>query len=240
MCFSYSVNFNADAMQSRLQLDDIPLPASGFFFSAFSHPILPVIVKQNNKLVAESMQWGLIPSWTKDETAANEMSKLGFNARGETMDEKPMFRNAFKQQRCLIPASGFFEWKTVRNKKYPYFISPTDNDSFLFAGLFEMWTNKETGEIIKSYAIITSQPNPLMKEIHNVKQRMPFILKDSQISDWLGNDPEIAKNLLSPYPQELMKAHTVSPLASSASSDRNIVLVQQKYHYPELEQELLF
>ena len=119
MCFSYAVNFDKEALQSRLQLDDLMIPESGFFFSAFAWPKLPVIVSENDKLTATVKQWGLIPSWAGDEKKASELRNLAFNAKGETMAEKPMFRNAFKHSRCLIPASGFFEWRELNKKKYP-------------------------------------------------------------------------------------------------------------------------
>jgi len=239
MCFSYSVNFNADALQSRLQLDEIILPASGFFFTAFTYPNMPVIIAEGNKNKMVSKEWGLIPTWAKDENNAIEMRKLAFNAKGETVDSKPMFRHAFKEGRCVIPAAGFYEWREVNKKKYPYYIFPKDHSFFLFAGIAETWTNQETGEIHDTFSIVTSPANNLLSMIHNSKKRMPLILDDKEASVWMTAAPETPLTLVKPYQDEKMEAYTIGPLASKARNDRNVLEVQDKYVYAELEQKLL-
>ncbi|MBL7811811.1 MAG: SOS response-associated peptidase [Bacteroidetes bacterium] len=239
MCFSYSVNLKADRLQSRLDLPEVVLPQSGYFFSGFSYPLLPVIVANGN-LHMTTMHWGLIPGWVKDEKQALEMRKLTLNARGETMHTKPMFRHAFQRHRCLVPAAGFYEWRDFNKKKYPYYVFPANDDCFLFAGIFDVWTNRESGEEISSYSIITCEANALMSVIHNSKLRMPLILEDSDIQTWLHGTPDECLKLVKPYPDEHMMAHTLSPIASQARADRNTPEVQEKYVYPELEQNLLF
>lgn len=240
MCFSYAVNFNKDALQSRLQLEDIMLPESGFFFSGFTYPLLPVIVSQNQVLKSELKQWGLIPSWAKDEKQAEDLRKLGLNARGETVGEKPLFRSAFKKGRCIIPAAGFFEWREVNKKKYPYFIYPTKDPAFLFAGISDNWVNPETGEIVASYSIVTSPPNGLLSMIHNIKLRMPLILEYQEVDQWLHGEEKEAMRLVKPASENMMSAHTISKLASSPTNNRNIPEVQEEYFYPELENKTLF
>jgi putative SOS response-associated peptidase YedK len=152
------------------------------------------------------MRWGLIPYWIKD------MKKLPVlnNARAETVAEKPAFRQSFRQRRCLIPASGFFEWKTEGRRKQPYFISSRDGAPFSFAGVWETW-DSDTGETKESCAIITTECNALMQPIHD---RMPVILSQDTWDTWL--DPnlrrdEILLSLLKPFDADRMQAWPVTP-----------------------------
>lgn len=234
MCFSYSVNFNAEALKSRIQLDEIMIPESGFFFNGFTYPFLPVIISQDTKNICIYKHWGLIPGWAKDEAQAAELKKLGLNAKGETVSQKPMFRHAFSHGRCLVPASGFYEWREVNRKKFPYFIYPPNHGVFLFAGIAERWVNRETGEETDTYCIVTCEANSLLKMIHNQKQRMPLILDDEGCETWLRGSGEAALALVKPCAENLTAAHTISPLASSVRSDRNVPEVQREYQYPEL------
>src|SRR5690606_37129173 len=110
------------------------------------------------------LRWGLVPAWAKDESIGNKLS----NARSETVHEKPSFRNALKKRRCLIPANGFYEWKTVAGKKRPYYIQFQDERPFAIAGLWERWGRGEAP--LETATLITTAPNALMETIHN---RMP-------------------------------------------------------------------
>ena len=123
------------------------------------------------------MKWGLIPSWAKDATIGNKLT----NARGETVAEKPSFRSAFKTRRCIIPASGFYEWKTIRGVKYPWYITFKSGEPMALAGLWETWHPNE-GETVESCCIITTDANKLMEPIHD---RMPVILDIEQWKTWL-------------------------------------------------------
>lgn len=240
MCFSYAVNFNAEALKSRLLLEDIILPSSGFFFSGFTWPTLPVIVGEGNKLNATAMQWGLIPSWTKDENQALELRKLSLNAKGETVAEKPMFRKAFQSGRCVIPALGFYEWREVNKKKYPYFIQDVQHEFLLFAGISEAWINPDSGEEIHTYSIVTSAANKLMEMIHNTKKRMPLILELNEANTWVFGNENEALNLVKPCRESMLEAYTINNLVSRAQSDRNVPEVQEKWGYPELNIQTLF
>ena len=150
------------------------------------------------------VRWGLIPNWAKD-------AKIGYsliNARADTVAEKPAFRSAFKRRRCLIPADGFYEWQATGTKvKQPYFIRMMDQEPFAFAGLWEEWTPE--GEEIQSCSIITTDPNELMKPIHN---RMPAILSANDYTAWLDPEelPDTLKGLLHPYDLGQMEAYPVS------------------------------
>ncbi len=163
---------------------------------------------------ADAFKWGLIPSWAKDHKIGNRL----INARGETLAEKPSFRTAFKRRRCLIPATGFYEWQ--RNSdgrtKTPMYIAPKSGTPFAFAGLWESWHSPE-GQHIQSCTIITTEPNDLMAPIHN---RMPVILQADAYNLWL--DPEERtdlQDLLVPYSPQEMIAHPVSTLVNSPIND---------------------
>ncbi|SET64066.1 Putative SOS response-associated peptidase YedK [Nitrosospira multiformis] len=151
------------------------------------------------------MRWGLIPYWIKD---VKKLPVLN-NARAETVAEKPAFRQSFRQRRCLIPASGFFEWKTEGRRKQPYFISSRDGTPFSFAGIYETWVT-DTGEAKESCAIITTECNALMQPIHD---RMPVILSKDAWDTWLDPDlrtDEILLSLLKPCDENRIQAWPVT------------------------------
>jgi putative SOS response-associated peptidase YedK len=151
------------------------------------------------------MKWGLIPSWAKDPLIGNKLA----NARGETVAEKPSFRTAFRTRRCIIPASGFYEWKTEGGKKNPWFISLKSGEPLAMAGIWETWRS-EAGESIETCCIITTDGNELMQPIHD---RMPVILDGNQWREWLSpkeRQPERLLNILRPYNSDGMQAWPVS------------------------------
>ena len=137
------------------------------------------------------------------------------NARAETVAEKPTFRQSFRQRRCLIPASGFFEWKTEGRRKQPYFISSRDGTPFSFAGIWETWIT-DAGETKESCAILTTECNALMQPIH---ERMPVILSPESWDAWLDHNlrkDEILLSLLKPFDADRMQAWPVSPAVGKA------------------------
>jgi putative SOS response-associated peptidase YedK len=161
------------------------------------------------------MQWGLIPSWSKDRKIGNKL----INARAETLAEKPSFRNAFKRRRCLIIADGFYEWQKLEKCKQPYYIKMQDGKLFAFAGLWENWKSLE-GEEITSCTIITTSANSLMEPIHD---RMPVILSPEDCDRWLDSsvsDTKLLQNLLTPYNSDEMQAFPVSSTVNSPANDR--------------------
>lgn len=160
------------------------------------------------------LKWGLIPSWSKDPFIGNHM----INARSETVDLKPAFRSALKHRRCIVPASGFYEWRAVEGKKHPLYITLKDNSLIMFAGIWDHWKNPE-GAVIESFSILTTSSNELIKPLHD---RMPVIL-DPQYKDiWLDSelaDPEQLKPLFKPYPSGQMEMYPVSDLVNSPKND---------------------
>ena len=156
---------------------------------------IPAIINQEgmNKLVC--FRWGLIPSWSKDPSMASRL----INARSETVDKKPSFRDAFQKRRCLIVADGFYEWKKEDNRKVPFYFYLKSNRPFGFAGLYEKWMSSDKEEI-NTCTIITTTANELVAPVHD---RMPVILSKEEEQVWLNGkmiDSSRLLSLLKPYP----------------------------------------
>jgi putative SOS response-associated peptidase YedK len=158
----------------------------------------------------DTLRWGLIPNWAKDPKVAYKT----INARAETVDSAPSFRQAFRKRRCLVPVDGFYEWKKVPGGKIPYSISMKDDSPFVFAGLWEGWKDPANGEWLHTCTIITGEPNEFVREIHN---RMPVILREEHHESWLSG--EAGKEVLVPYPAERMKAWPISSRVNSPKND---------------------
>ena len=157
----------------------------------------PVVWQPRGSREVLNARWGLIPRWV-DKPADFKASM--FNARSETLTEKASFKRPFKSQRCLVPASGFYEWRKVGGDKQPFYIRREDGSPFAFAGLYDCW-QKDDQELY-SYTIITASPNALMKNLHN---RMPVILAPEHFDAWLDADSESGdlESLLKPYKRQL-------------------------------------
>jgi putative SOS response-associated peptidase YedK len=152
-------------------------------FNGFTHPKTPVITAQEPQFL-QLFNWGLLPNWAKDASFA----KNTLNAKLETLHEKPSFSH-YTHQRCLILSNGFFEWhwQDAKGKnKQAFHVHLPNNALFAFAGLWNAWIDKQTGEIRPTYTIITTAANELMERIHNTKKRMPLVLSASQGKHWLG------------------------------------------------------
>ena len=178
-----------------------------------SQPV--VIVRQDDSAQRElaTVSWGLIPSWAKDPTISHSL----INARGETVAEKPSFRAAFKHRRCIIPASGFYEWVAVDGTKQPWYIKGVEDRPLSLAGLWENWQSPD-GSVIETCSIITTTANELMAPIHD---RMPVILSPESIASWLGltTGPDELKELLRPCAPDVLTAYTVSNLVNNPKFD---------------------
>lgn len=140
------------------------------------------------------LRWGLVPSWSKDAAAGTRM----INARSETAAQKPYFRNAFRSRRCVVPATGFFEWKGEPGRKQPFAITAADQPLFAFAGLWESWHDKSEPQApaLETFTILTTEPNEAVAAIHD---RMPVILPADRVQDWLTATSAAAQALLAPY-----------------------------------------
>ena len=164
---------------------------------------MPVLRLEDGELVAERMRWGLVPFWAKDLKIGASM----INARREGITEKPAFREAIRRRRCLVPASGFYEWLKLAHGKQPMHIRRRDGKPFAFAGLWEQWRGPDGP--VRTYSIVTTEPNALMEPIHN---RMPVILDQRDEARWL--DPsaplDVLGALLEPCLPEALEAFPVN------------------------------
>jgi putative SOS response-associated peptidase YedK len=168
------------------------------------------------------LRWGLIPFWAKDRKIGYKM----INARAESVADKPAFRAAFRQRRCLIPATGFFEWSHKNKTKQPYFIRLKDSNILAFAGLWEHWVGKD-GEVIDSCTIITTDAN---KTVGNIHDRMPVIIEPELYDRWLDPGAE-DKNLLAlftPFPDKKLLAYPVGIEVNNPKNDNPNCLVEMK------------
>ena len=160
------------------------------------------------------MRWGLIPAWANDPAKARQP----INAKAETAAEKPMFRDAFRRRRCLVPADGFYEWKQEGGRKWPVYIRMKDGEPFAFAGLWEHW-EKPDREPIASTVILTTEPNDQLAPIHN---RMPVILDPKYYEQWLDPDAQEVsrlKSLLQPYQPDPMTYYSVNLRVNNPKND---------------------
>jgi putative SOS response-associated peptidase YedK len=218
MCGRYAIVLVGDGtLQRRFSLAELlddPQPR----YNAAPTQTLPVIVGDGSNTLT-TMRWGLIPFWAKDASIGSRM----INARAETVAEKPAFKRSLRSRRCLVPATGFFEWKRDGKEKEPYFIHLKDEPLFAFAGLWDNWHDPDGAEI-RSFSILTTEPNDLMRGIHN---RMPVILDRDDEQVWLDPDmsePERLLPLLRPYPAREMDAFAVSRMVNSPMNDTPAVL----------------
>lgn len=208
----------------------------------FAHPKIAIYTNEDPfKPVLAT--WGLIPFWVKDEPGIKKIWNNTLNARGETIFEKPSFRDAAKKKRCLIVVDGFYEYHHKNNIKYPFYVFPKNQEYFILAGLWSEWTNKETGEIVKSFTIVTTEGNEMMAKIHNNPKatgpRMPVILPEERVEEWLAPineeiDKKAIQELIQPYPDSELDAYTVGKLAGKEYIG-NVQEVKELVKYPELE-----
>ncbi len=191
--------FNATFYSEDLERYN-PLPN---FNIAPTH-ICPVILSRDATRI-NVLRWGMIPSWSKDIKMGYKM----INARIETIKSKSTYSSAISNRRCLVPLTGFYEWKKSGDLKQPYNIFTTDQEIFTMAGMWDSWKSP-SGEIIYSFTIITTPPNEMMANIHD---RMPAILTPEKESLWLDESlppKSVIKLLEEPYPSDLMSAYKVS------------------------------
>ncbi|WP_373060192.1 SOS response-associated peptidase [Zunongwangia sp. H14] len=185
MCYRTKLNSKLSTLEKLLDARFIEPDAYKPMkeINAFTYIKTPVITDENTGEI-NMFHWGLIPFWAKDD----KIKKMTLNAKIETVEEKPAFRNSAKN-RCLIIADGYYEWQWLDPKgkeKQKSLLEPEDQEVFAFAGIYSTWKNPETDDLVNSYSIITTEANELMSEIHNNKKRMPVVLKKEDHSLWLS------------------------------------------------------
>ena len=213
MCGRYSLATDIEELANRFSFEGGGPSRQARFNIAPTQEVLTV-TQGNSVNHARSMKWGLIPFWAKDSSIANRM----INARAETIETKPMFRQAFERRRCLVLADSFYEWMKMGKSRIPMRVILKSGEPFAFAGLWETWKSPE-GVLVHSCTIITTTPNVVMEPIHN---RMPVILPRKDESLWLDtgqSKTSALKALLVPYSAAYMEAYAVSTLVNSPSID---------------------
>jgi putative SOS response-associated peptidase YedK len=211
MCGRYTLSTSIDKLAEEFDLSG-SLPDLQSSYNVAPTQEVPAVMEGNGGRRLEMLRWGLIPSWADDPGIDNRM----INARSETVAEKPSFRRAFKERRCLIPADGFYEWQKTNGSKQPFYFRMKDWRPFAFAGLWESWYGD--GEI-RSCTILTTAANNLVGEIH---PRMQVILPHEVYDLWLDStvqDRDQLLSLLAPYPTEDMEAHPVSRRVNNPSNN---------------------
>lgn len=219
MCGRYSLTTPLDAFRALFDFENlINLPPR--YNIAPTQEAAVVRVNEGGVRELAMLRWGLIPSWSKEASMGAKM----INARSETVAEKPSFRDAFRKRRCLIPADGFYEWRTEEGRKQPFRIGMKGGVPFAFAGLWEQWMAKTDstgiaeGESVESFTILTTIANDKLRPIH---ARMPVILGPESFDPWLdaANDQDALLSLLRPYPEDSMAFYRVSTAVNNVRND---------------------
>ncbi len=174
-----------------------------------------VVVERGDRRAIRAYRWGLIPTWARDEKIASRL----FNARSETLDTSGAFRESFRKRRCIVPADGFYEWQRSGGARRPFLVHRVDGTPLALAGLWSGWHHPETGEVIRTFTIVTTAANRALAAIHD---RMPVVLERADWSHWL--DPTLTDvgelaGLLQPAPDEELELYPVRPLVNSVRNE---------------------
>lgn len=173
----------------------------------------PVIITERGKPVLAEMQWGLVPSWAEDPKIGHSL----VNARSESVATRPAFRAAFRHRRCLVPSDGFYEWQTVGRKKQPWRFVRCDRTPFLFAGIWESWSNLGSDATpLRTFSLLTTIPNEVVEPVHD---RMPVILSREDVLTWIDDSSSVDRleSLLKPYPGVELTRYRVNALVGNAA-----------------------
>src|SRR5262245_56264663 len=220
MCGRYAVTSAPEAIRGLFGYPEQPnFPPR--FNVAPTQPIAIVRLMEGKRQFA-LVRWGLLPSWVKDLKTFS----LLINARGESVVDKPAFEAAMKRRRCLVPADGFYEWKTVGTRKQPYYVRAKSGAPLAFAGVWETWTGPNGAEM-ETAAIVTTRANRMLADIHD---RMPVIVPPDAFDLWLNCavvDAETASTLIAPAPENLLEVYEVSSAVNRTAND-NPQLVERQ------------
>ncbi len=212
MCGRYSLIADLGDLARRFEFDGDLLRFESAYNIAPTQDVLTVVGGEARR--GGFMRWGLVPWWAKDLSIGSRM----INARAETVAERPAFRDALRQRRCLVLADGFYEWQRTGARKRPMRAVLRTGEPFAFAGLWSVWKDPD-GNRIPSCAIITTATNDLLKPVHD---RMPVVLPKQMEQLWLDpaiEDPDMLASVLIPYPDEAMEVYEVADLVNSAAND---------------------
>ena len=208
MCGRYSIHANPEVVALQFALAEAPEFKPSYNVCPGTE-ILVVRVDRDGRRVARYNRWGLVPHWAKDPSIGNKLA----NARGESLAERPAFRDAFREWRCLVPASGFYEWQTLGRGKLPWYIRLRDAELFALAGITAYWKG------LRTVSLITTDANALMRPIHD---RMPVIIAPEDYAAWLDpakRDMAALMRYVRPYAPERMATHRVGLRVNKPEND---------------------
>ncbi len=215
MCGRFALTIHPRLLAELFGLAVIPAEMPARYNIAPSKPVAAIVAQESSGgRELWWLRWGLIPHWAKEESMGRKL----INARAETVVEKPAFREAFRMRRCLIPADGFYEWQAAAGGKQPYFIHLLTRETMALAGLWERWMGPG-GETVDSCTIVTTESNRMIQNIHS---RMPVILEQKNYAYWLNRknqDVEKLRQLLVPYPAEMMEMYAVCPRVNNPRNE---------------------
>ncbi len=223
MCYTIKIDLSREQLEKRFgaKLTDGGDYRPGDRVNAFSLPLLPVICNDSPHEI-RLYRWGLIPYWVRSAEDAASIRIKTFNAKSETLSEKPSFRSLVTRRHCLVLVNGFYEWQSLDKARIPYFIGLRGGQAFALAGLYDRWAQPEGGELTGTFTVITTRANPLLEQIHNVKKRMPVILSPSLEREWLSAQAGEVQKFFDPYPEELMTAEKVDPSLFRRSAGKDV------------------
>ncbi len=200
--------------------------------SGFEYGNWPVVLHHSKRTVSELAHWEFIPFWcsSMEEVEAARKKYTTLNAKGETLLTSKIYKEAAHERRCLVLSSGFYEWRHFAGKAYPYHIKVKGQDLFYMAGVWQGWTDKESGERLNTFALATTEANSLMTQVHNKKKRMPTILNKEAAEAWM--DPDLPdkeiKKIATFHTPDLLEAYTIRKDFRTAPDP------MERYEYEEL------
>ncbi|SEG42870.1 SOS response-associated peptidase [Paenibacillus sp. UNC499MF] len=209
MCKQYSLTADIKEIQDRFSVDKVAVPYKARYnISPRQH--VPVIVSVNGELVLDEYRWGFVPFWARDAV----------NADGMSVHQDPAYRKIFMRQRCIVPCSGFYYWKTEGKKSFPVRVVPRNREVFGIAGLYDVWSDPR-GKELRTCTLLMTESNALITSFHN---QMPVILNQHSTGDWMSQgaiDTDRLIPLLKPFPAEAMEAYPVTPAISNLELDES-------------------
>ena len=232
-----AIRFHDEEGIKRIREELDPYYQNYFHSSGFTHQKF-LIYQNDNPIIPAPAVWGLVPHWVKNQEQKLKLWNSTINARGETIFEKPSFRDSAKNKRCVITVDGFFEHHYFKGKAYPFFIFRKDGEPVTIAGLWSEWLDKESGEILKTFTLVTTKANTLMTKLHNnpklKEARMPVILDQENEEIWLSKAEknEIAK-LIKPFSEDDLSCHSVRKLRGKEAVG-NVKAASEEFTYKEL------
>jgi putative SOS response-associated peptidase YedK len=222
MCGRYALYGPVSRHRANRPIDELPdwyvelvaaINARPMRFNVAPTDSMPIVrTTREGAIAIRELRWGLVPYWAKDRAIGSK----AINARAEGVEEKPMFREAFKRRRCLVPASGYFEWKPEGAAKQPYFIHDPERELLMFAGLWESWRETKESDPLHTFTIVTGPPGIVSGSLHD---RAPVILEQGAWETWLTGEPRVASDLLKSAKEPRLTYYPVPRAVGSPKND---------------------